>query len=112
MPDIMLRKGAPGCHLWPGVQAADASDVHVPGHEADARPARLGHLLQALHEGGALAQVRLGVPVVDDVIQQIRVPKPEQAARALLSGPADRPLTSGSSSEEGSAVQSKAAGPS
>ena len=112
MPDIMLRKGVPGYHLWPGIQAADASDVHVPGHEADARPARLGHLLQALHKGGALAQVRPGVPVVDDVIQQIRMPKPEQAARASLSGPAERSLTSGSSSEEDSAVQSKAAGPS
>ena len=111
MPDILLRKGAPGYHLWPGIQAADASNMHVPGHEADARPARLGHLLQALHKGGALAQVRPGVPVVDDVVQQIRMPEPEQAARALLSGPAEKSLTSGLSSEEDSAVQSETAGP-
>ena len=102
----------PGYHFWAGVQAAYASDVDVPGHEADARPARLGDLLQALHEGGALSQVRPGVPVVDDVVQQIRMPKPEQAARALLSGPAERLLAPGSSSAEGSAVQSKTAGPS
>ena len=85
-PNIVLRAAAPIGHLGPGVQAADTPDMHVPRYDADAHPARPGHALQALHEGGALAQVRPGVPVVDDVIQQIRMPEPGQAACALLIG--------------------------
>ncbi len=50
--------------------------MDIAGHKAHARLAGLGHLLQALHEGRPLAQVRPGVPVVYDVVQQLRMPKP------------------------------------
>jgi len=67
-------------HLWPGVHAADAANMDVARHEADAHFSRFGDLLQALNKGRALAQVRLCIPVVYDVIQQLCMPKSAGAA--------------------------------
>lgn len=57
--------------------------MDVAGDKADTRLACLGHRLKALHESRALAAMRFGVPVVYDVVQQLRVPKPDRAAPAV-----------------------------
>lgn len=74
---ITEKVHCPEClaHLWPGIHAANAANMDIARHEADAHFSRFGDLLQALHKGCAFAQVRLCIPVVYDVIQQLRMPK-------------------------------------
>ena len=67
-------------HLWPGIHAADAANMDIARHEANANFSRFGDLVQALHKGRALAQVRLCIPVVYDDIQQLFMHKPAGAA--------------------------------
>jgi hypothetical protein len=62
--------------------------VNIPGHEADARLARLGHLLQLLYKEAALVQVRIGVPMIHYVVQQVRVVKPAQGKPEFSAQPA------------------------
>ena len=65
-------------HLGAAVEAANACAVDIARDEADARLAGLGHGLQPLHKESALSQMRIRIPVVHYVVQQIRMVEPGQ----------------------------------
>lgn len=58
--------------------------MNISAYEANSGLPLPGHLLQALQEHRALAQMRIGVPVVYYVIEKLCVPKPADAEEFLM----------------------------